>query len=164
MARAISSSEKAGLVVGLCQDTAVFWKLASTAGERGLANSTVRAAGTGEALRALHERGAAAAGHDLAAWRRNLVRLEGLDEGSLLEDEDEPLLCACFSCLSKMPGGGAPWQGSWRGNALGEVVKALGEGGIILVIEAHSLEEQRDWARTLLKCGCAFVQTHDGAV
>lgn len=96
-----------------------------------------------------------------AFWRERVVLLDHLDDEPFIDEEQEPLLCACFTCLSKLPSGGAPWQGSWRANVLDGVLKALEEGGIILVVAAQTLDEQRDWARALLKSGCAFVQTHD---
>lgn len=163
MARAQPPLEKAGLVVGLCPDLTVYERLASAACERGLEDSHFSAAGTGATVRVAEERMSSKTACKNSAWLDDLHRLERLDEGALLHDvEDDPLLEACFSCLATMPGGGAPWQGSWRGNALNDVIAALGKGGIILVVEARSIEEQRDWARTLLKSGCAFVQTHDG--
>lgn len=163
MARAQPPFEKAGLVVGLCPDLTVYERLASTACERGWRDSHFSAAGSGATVRVVEERMGAQVRCKNSAWLDDLHRLDHLDENGLLEDVgDDPLLEACFSRLAAMPGGGAPWQGSWRGNALSDVIAALGKGGIILVVEARSIEEQRDWARTLLKSGCAFVQTHDG--
>lgn len=164
MARALSPSDKAGLVVGLCQNPAVYERLVCAATVQGLTDSTARAAGTGAALRALGERLSSTPGEPArVSWANDFHRLDRLDELSVVDDlSGDPLLEACFKYLAKMPGGGAPWQGSWRSNALTEVVQALRKGGIILVVEAHSLGEQRDWARALLKSGCAFVQTHDG--
>lgn len=164
MARAQSPMERAGLVVGLCPDLTVYERLASVACERGLRDSHFSAAGTVTTVRVVEQRLAEQLLCENSAWLDDLHRLDHLDESGLLEDVgDDPLLEACFLRLATMPGGGAPWQGSWRGNALSEVISALGNGGIILVVEARSIDEQRDWARTLLKSGCAFVQTHDGA-
>lgn len=155
--------EKAGLVVGLCPDTSVYERLASAARAKGLTDSTVRAAGTGSTLRNVGERFSMCRDRELPTWARGLRRIDHLDEQTVFDDVgDDPLLEACFNCLARIPGGGAS-QGSWRGNALNDVFSALGKGGIILVVEAHSLDEQTNWARTLLKSGCAFVQTHDGS-
>ncbi|MEQ1715148.1 MAG: hypothetical protein ABL907_04060 [Hyphomicrobium sp.] len=154
-------SESAGLVLGLCPDTAVYMRLASTLSGRGLEAGCLRAAGAPAAFSAMETAALGPDGH-FAPWRERILRLEHLDDDPLIDEETEPLLGACFSCLSNIPSGGAPWQGAWRANAMDSVLKALGEGAIILAVAAHSLEEQRDWARLLLKCGCAFVQTHDG--
>ncbi len=164
MAQATSPLERAGIVFGLCPDSDVYERLASIASERGLTDSTVRAAGTASTLRTIGER-TSNNGRELSAWTRDLHRIDHLEERALIDDcGDDPLLEACFTCLAKVPSGGAPWQGSWRGNRLNDVIAALSRGGIILVVEARSIEEQRDWARTLLKSGCAFVQTHDSAL
>ena len=164
MARA-TPLEKAGLVVGLCPDTGVYERLATTACKRHLAYETLCAAGTGPTVRSIRAHVAANQNCDLGPWVDRLQHIDLLEESDVLDAfEDEPLLSACFNCLAEIPAGGAPWQGSWRSNALHDVLKGISDGGILLVVEAHSLEEQRDWARTLLKSGCAFVQTHDGAV
>lgn len=163
MARALSPSEKAGLVLGLCPNLGVYQKLASAVLAGGLTDSTVCAAGTAPTLRGLRELEAPRDDRALSAWNRSLYEIHHLEEQALIEDfAEEPLLNDCFVCLSRMPGGGAPWQGSWRRNGLSDVISALGKGGIIVAVEAHSFSEQRDWARTLLKSGCAFVQMHDG--
>lgn len=157
--------EKAGLVVALCPDTGVYRRLATTACERHLAFETLRAAGTGSTVSSIRAHAAQDADCDLMPWVDRLQLIDRLSEDDVLDGfEDDPLLNACFSCLAKLPAGGAPWQGSWRSNALHDVLKGISAGGILLVVEAHSFEEQRDWARTLLKSGCAFVQTHDGAL
>lgn len=163
MARALPLSERAGLVVGLCPDPTVYERLAFVADERGLAGSTIRAAGSGSTLRKLDEHGSLKHDRKLANWVRGLHRLDRLEASALLDEVgDDPLLEAGISCLARMPAGGAPWQGSWRSDSLSDVVEALTKGGVILVVEARTLEEQRDWARVLLRSGCAFVQTHDG--
>ncbi|MEZ5899300.1 MAG: hypothetical protein R3D51_07375 [Hyphomicrobiaceae bacterium] len=160
MAKASHKPERAGFVFGLCQDTAVYLKLAYAANASGLAPGTVRAAGKLSALTAIETD--LRQGDDALpkAWREHMVPLEHVDDEPYFANDDEPLLHACFSCLSATPGG-APWQGSWRRNRLHEVLRAIDEGGILLAVEAHSLDEQRSWARTLLKSGCAFVQTYD---
>ena len=157
--------DKAGLVVALCPDTSVYRRLATTACERHLASQTLRAAGTGSTVSRIRAYAAEDTDCDLTPWVERLQLIDHLSETDVLDGfGDDPLLSACFTCLAKIPAGGAPWQGSWRGNALHDVLKGISEGGILLVVEAHSLEEQRVWARTLLKSGCAFVQTHDGAL
>lgn len=164
MARA-TSLEKAGLVVGLCPDTDAYERLAIIARKRHLGCEAVRAAGTCTTVRSVRAHAAAHDEFDLDPWVERLQHIDRLAENDVLDAfADEPLLNACFTCLAKIPAGGAPWQGSWRGNALHDVLKGIKDGGILLVVEAHSLDEQRDWARTLLKSGCAFVQTHDDAV
>lgn len=156
--------EKAGLVVALCPDTGVYERLATTACRRRLAYEALCAAGTCSTVRSVRAHAAALDDCELGPWIDRLQHIERLTESEVLDAFDnEPLLSACFSCLAKIPTGGAPWQGSWRGNALQDVLNGILDGGILLVVEAHSLEEQRDWARTLLKSGCAFVQTHDAA-
>lgn len=153
--------QKSAIVVGLCSDPSSYRRLAAAVLERGLAADGLRAAGTEVAISAI-ERQASIGDAAFAFCRERFVTLEHIDDDPMRDVESEPLLHECFSCLSDIPSGGAPWQGSWRANAFAGVIKELGRGAIILVVEAHSLEEQRDWARALLKCGCAFVQTHDG--
>ncbi|HMN38654.1 MAG TPA: hypothetical protein PKD49_13225 [Hyphomicrobium sp.] len=164
MGQAHHQCEKLGLVVGLCPDTAVYLKLACVADASGLLPGALRAAGKVAALHAINDRMARSGGVLPEAWRERMVPLNTLDHEPYFASDDEPLLTACFSCLSTIPAGGAPWQGSWRSDTMGEVLRALEAGAILLAVEAHSVEEQRSWARTLLKCGCAFVQTHDDAI
>lgn len=152
---------KSAIVVGLCADPSSYRRLAAAVAERGLAADGLRAAGTEVAISAIEQQ-AAFSDPAYAFCRERFVTLEHIDDDPMRDVEDDPLLYACFACLSDIPSGGAPWQGSWRENAFAGVIKALESGAIILVVEAHSFEEQRDWARALLKCGCAFVQTHDG--
>ncbi len=163
MAQVDPQWDRAGLVVGLCPDTAVYLKLARVANASGLASSSVRAAGTIAAVHAVEDGLAHAESAVAKAWHDRVVPLNQFEHEPYFAVADEPLLKACFSCLSNIPAGGAPWQGSWRGDKLSEVLRALEEGAILLAVEAHSLEEQRSWARTLLKSGCAFVQTHEDA-
>ena len=156
--------EKAGLVVALCPNTGVYERLATTARNRRLGCTSLRAAGSGSTLQTIRDHAAATPDCEFAKWLDRLQPIDRLSEDAVLQAfEHEPILSSCFRCLAKLPVGGAPWQGSWRGNALRDMLKAISQGGILLVVEAHSLEEQRDCARTLLKSGCAFVQTHDGA-
>lgn len=163
MAQALSISEKtAGLVIGLCPDRTVYERLTSAASARGLTQSTVRAAACARPKEIAVVSARAGSTQVREAHVRELYRVDSTDPTGALLDEvgDDPLLEACFASLADMPGGGAPWQGSWRANALSLVVTTLRRGGVIMVVEAHSLEEQRTWARTLLKSGCTFVHTH----
>lgn len=160
MAKARSPNEGAGLVVGVCRDTATYHRLASTVVERGLTSRASCAAGTEAAIFAAARDAGGTSGE---IWRKKILHFDHLEGGAAFDAHNEPLLEACFACLSAIPSGSAPWQGSWRGNSLAGVIKALENGAIIFVVEAQSIEEQRNWARALLKSGCALVQTHGGA-
>lgn len=160
MAQVHHPCAKQGLVVGLCPDTTVYLKLAREADESGFAPGSLRAAGKIATIHAV-EHGLADADRSMAnAWRESVIVF---DHGTTSAVDEEPLLKACLSCISTIPTGGAPWQGSWRSDTLREVLRALDDGAILLAVEAHSLDERRSWARMLLKSGCAFVQTHEDA-
>lgn len=164
MARSQQLPEKTSLVVGLCPDTSVYARLVDAVSNSWLTCSTRRAVGSKVTVRTLESGQIAAGSGD------QLVTLGGIEHKDQSHDRDamsdvssEPLLRNCFSYLEKVPGGGAPWQGSWRKNALEDVMRSLASGGVLLVVEAHSLDEQRDWARMLLRGGCAFVHTYEAA-
>lgn len=158
MARSMADGvEGQGLVFALCPDTAVFARLTSKMPVEALTSDAVRIAACGSSFSPENVKAFIEPDAGLKVYM-----LPGNDlEGSIADElDDEPLLRACFACLAASPGGGVPWEGSWRANALDVVCRGLRDGGMILVVASDSLDEQRTWARALLQCGCAFVHLH----
>lgn len=146
-----------GLVVALCPDTRVFSKLTSALPACDLDLDAV-SLGVCDASLATYK--AKVCGS--VVERLCLLPTDAFGVPDAGGFGDEPLLHACYDCLSSIPSG-APAQGAWRTNALDVVRQGLRDGGLIFVVASKSLEEQRLWARALLQSGCAFVQVHNGS-
>jgi hypothetical protein len=144
-----------GLVLGLCPCPSVLARLTEIMPVGSLGPNCMRLAACDGCLEAYRFEPSPSMGvildvHPLALQNDGLAVVHG----------DEPLLRACFDCLSAIPSG-APWEGSWRENALESFQNGLRNGGLIIVLASNSLDEQRTWARALLTSGCAFVQVHN---
>lgn len=150
-----------GLLVALCRDVSGLNRINQYIAS---AVSTLEPIGRLACGTATHFAGVVrdAADQKMGYWRFSCVSYVGHEDDRISISVGEPLIEACFCCLRAMPGGGFPWQGSWRRDPLKIVCQTLQDGGVILVLAADSLREQRDWTRALLQCQCVFVQVHHG--
>jgi len=159
MNQGAGSLSNSALVVALCPDADVFRRFAAGLRDTSLSVHDVRAAGIARALANI-EGECQAEASTFPCSRLIPLKDSAAAADDVLHTDIDPVLEACFDQLATFPRGGAPWQGSWRGDVRDKVRKALEGGAIIVVAVPRSTGDQREWARVLLKSGCDFVHTH----